>query len=68
VVYGVALRDGLRRLAHEILPGPLAPDVSLAADRVLSALPLDLQIAIMVAWMKTVVLVHEAIHRRPQSA
>jgi hypothetical protein len=64
VVYGVGLRDYLRLLAQEYLPGPSAPEVSLAADRVLSPLPLDVQMAIMVGWMKAAVLVNEAIHRR----
>ena len=64
VVYGVGLRDSLRLLAHEYLPGPLAPEVSLAADRVFSPLSLDVQMAIILGWLKAAVLVSEAIHRR----
>lgn len=64
VVYGVGLRDGLQTLAKQCAPGPPA-ELSLAADCVLSPLPVDIQVAIVVAWMKAAVLVNEAIHRRP---
>jgi hypothetical protein len=64
VIYGVGLRDGLHTLAKQYAPGPPA-EVSLAADYVLSPLPVDLQVAIIVAWMKAAVLINEAIHRRP---
>jgi hypothetical protein len=64
VVYGVGLRDGLRSLAKQYIPGFSPGEVSLAADRVLSPLPLDVQIAVMLAWMKVAILVNEAIHRR----
>jgi hypothetical protein len=64
VIYGVGLREGLRLLAKQYIPGPPPSDVSLAADRVLSPLPLDVQIAVMLAWMTAAILVNEAIHRR----
>ncbi len=64
VVYGVGLRDGLQALAKQCAPGPPA-ELSLAADCVLSPLPGDIQVAILVAWMKAAVLINEAIHRRP---
>jgi hypothetical protein len=51
-------------LAQEYWPGPLPPEISLAADQVLSPLPLDVQMAIMVGWMKAAVFVKEAIYRR----
>lgn len=65
VVYGVGLRDGLRVLAEQSLPHPPPAEIALAADRVLSPLPLDVQLAIMLAWMKAAILVNDAIHRRP---
>ena len=64
VVYGVGLRDGLHALAKQYASGSPA-EVSLAADYVLSPLPVDIQVAIIVAWMKAAVLINEAIHRRP---
>jgi len=64
VVYGVGLRDYLRSLASESLGG-LPPEASLAANCVFSPLPLDVQVAIIVAAMKAAVLVNDAIHRRP---
>jgi hypothetical protein len=65
VVYGVGLRDCLRSLASESLGGPPPPEASLAANCVFSPLPLDVQVAIIVAAMKAAVLVNDAIHRRP---
>jgi len=52
VVYGVGLRDGLRLLVKQYIPGSSPGEASMAADRVLSPLPLDVQIAVMLAWMK----------------
>ena len=49
VVYGVGLRDYLRSLASESLGGPPPPEASLAANSVFSPLPLDVQVAIIVA-------------------
>jgi hypothetical protein len=65
VVYGVGLRDYLRSLASESLGGLPSPEASLAAHCVFSPLPLDVQVAIIVAAMKAAVLVNDAIHRRP---
>lgn len=65
VVYGVGLRDYLRGLASESLGGLPPPEAALAADSVLSPLPLDLQVAIIVASLKAAVLVNDAVHRRP---
>jgi hypothetical protein len=65
VVYGVTLRDALRMLAQEYRTGPQTGEITLAADRVLDPLPTDVQIAIMLGWMKAAILVNEAIHRRP---
>lgn len=65
VVYGVGLRDYLRSLVSESLAGPPPPEASLAANCVFSPLPLDVQVAIVVAAMKAAVLVNDAIHRRP---
>jgi len=65
VVYGVGLRDYLRSLASEWLGGPPPPEAALAANSVFSPLPLDVQVAIVVAAMKAAVLVNDAIHRRP---
>jgi len=64
IIYGVALRDGLRLLAEQYVPRTPPAEVAFAADRVLSPLPRDVQVAIMLAWMKAGVLVNEAIHRR----
>ena len=65
VVYGVALREGLRLFAQQYVPGTPHAEVSLAADRVLSPLPVDVQIAVTVGWIKAAILVNDAIHRRP---
>ncbi len=65
VVYGVGLRDYLRSLVSESLGAPPPPEASLAANSVFSPLPLDVQVAIIVAAMKAAVLVNDAIHRRP---
>jgi len=66
VVCGVGLRDRLHELAKQCAPGP-PTELSLAADYVLPPLPVDIQVAIIVAWMKAAVLINEAIHRRPAS-
>lgn len=65
VIYGLGLRDYLRSLAGELLAGHASPEASLAANSVFSPLPLDVQVAIIVASMKAAILVNEAIHRRP---
>lgn len=65
VVCGVGLRDALHALAKQYAPRPPA-EVSLAADCVLSPLPVDIQVAIIVAWMKAAVLINDAIHRRAE--
>ena len=65
VVYGVGLRDYLRSLASESLAGQPSSEAALAANSVFSPLPLDVQVAIIVAAMKAAVLVNDAIHRRP---
>lgn len=65
VVYGLGLKDYLRQLATESLAGQPSPEAALAANSVFSPLPLDVQVAILVASMKAAVLVNEAIHRRP---
>jgi len=65
VVYGVGLKDYLRSLASESLSGLPSPEAALAANSVLSPLPLDVQVAIILASMKAALLVNEAIHRRP---
>jgi len=65
VIYGLGLKDYLRQLATESLGNLSSPEASLAANSVFSPLPLDVQVAIIVASMKAAVLINEAIHRRP---
>jgi len=65
VVYGLGLKDYLRVLAAESSGGLPPPEAALAANSVLSPLPLDLQVAIILASLKAALLINEAIHRRP---
>jgi hypothetical protein len=65
VLYGLGLRDYLRQLATDSLAGQPSPEAALAANSVFSPLPLDVQVAILVASLKAAVLINESIHRRP---